>query len=161
MLRWILASSPGRVSSGRFPGSTPPSAASSSKPPGSSVAPLGRRAWPPDPAALPGGGGCCAALFRSAGLQLALGAVLRGVAAAAAVARGVDFSLRCLGVDLPVGDEEQPVQQVVVGTSDEEAAGSLLPALQARTGTERKHISSTFYFIFLPSAWTCRVVETD
>lgn len=119
-----------------FPHDPCPPSSISSKPAGSSVAPSGRRARPPDPAELPRGGG--AALFRSSQLQLAaVSAVLRGVAAAAAVAGCIDFCLRCLPVRLPVADQQQSVQQVVVRTGDKEAAGSFLPDLQAGTGTEK------------------------
>lgn len=109
-----------------------------SKPPGSSLAPLGRRAWPPDPAELPSG---CAVLFCSS-----FSAALRGVAATAAVAGCVYFCLRSLPVDLLVADQQQPVQQVVVGTSDKETAGSFLPDLQARTETERNIFQAHLIF---------------
>lgn len=119
----------------------PPLGGISSERPGSPLASLGRRAWPPDPAELPSG---CAVPSRPGRLQLALSVVLRGVATAAAVAGWVDLCLRCVPVGLPVGDQQQPVQQVVVSTSDKEAAGSPLPDLQARAETERNIFEAFF-----------------
>lgn len=142
------------VSSGWFPGS--PLGGISSERPGSPLASLGRRAWPPDPAELPSG---CAVPSRPGRLQLALSAVLRGVAAAAAVAGWVDLCLRCVPFGLPVGDQQQPVQQVVVSTSDKEAAGSPLPDLQARAETERNIFEAFFPPNACPSSFAGREAD--
>lgn len=102
-------------------------------------------AWPPHPAKLPSG---CAGLFHTSQLQLTFDAALRGAPAAAAVPGCIYFCLRSLNVNLPVADQQQPVQQVIVGTSDEQTTSSFLPDPRARTGTERNIFQHTVIYLF-------------